>query len=57
VIFFEFPYDREIIDLIRMVSGTKVSQSRKCWYMDKDQFNLHDFLKTLKGHVFIDYSV
>jgi site-specific recombinase XerD len=56
VIFFEFPYDREIINLIKMVSGTHWSQSRKSWYMDQDQFNLHEFFETLKQHVFIDYS-
>ena len=56
VIFFEFAYDREIIDLVKKVPGTRWSQSRRRWYMPEDQFNLQEIFEKLCKHFFIDYS-
>ena len=56
VIFFEFAYDREIIDLVKKVPGTRWSQSRRRRYMPEDQFNLQEIFEKLCKHFFIDYS-
>ena len=51
-----FDFNRELIDRVKSIEGTRWSGSRKFWYIPKDKFNLGEFFTLMKPVAFIDYS-
>lgn len=57
VITINFPYNREIAELLKSNGPSyKWSQRLRCWYVPKEQFNLHQFFEIFKGEAWVDYS-
>jgi len=52
----DFAFDKELIALIKKQRGVCWSQTLKCWYFSKADFNLNTFYKNFEGNAFIDYS-
>lgn len=51
-----FAFDKELIALVKKQTGVRWSQTLKCWYFSKADFNLNTFYKNFEGSAFIDYS-
>ena len=51
-----FAFDKELIALVKRQTGVRWSQTLKCWYFSKADFNLNTFYKNFEGSTFIDYS-
>ena len=51
-----FAFDKELIALVKKQTGVRWSQTLKCWYFSKADFNLNTFYKNFEGSTFIDYS-
>lgn len=56
VILIKFEYDKELINYLKGIQGTKWSQSKKCWYIKTDDFDLNSIYTTYKGIAYLDYS-
>ena len=56
VVFIKFDYHEDLIKHIKAMEGTNWSQSKQCWYIDKDSFDLHSVFDNLKLISFIDYT-
>ncbi|MDC1011912.1 helix-turn-helix domain-containing protein [Flavobacteriaceae bacterium] len=52
----DFIYDEALISLVKAQKGARWSQTLKCWYFPKADFNLNTFYQSLKGKAYIDYS-
>ena len=52
----DFIYDETLIALVKAQKGARWSQTLKCWYFLKADFNLNTFYQSLKGKAYIDYS-
>ena len=52
----EFPYDKQLIDLLRKEIAPKWSQTMGCWYLPEQDFNLGRFFNAFKPVAFINYS-
>jgi len=52
----DFAFDKGLIALIKKQKGVRWSQTLKCWYFSKADFNLNTFYQSCKGKIFIDYS-
>ena len=50
-----FAFDKELIALVKKQTGVRWSQTLKCWYFSKADFNLNTFYKNFEGSAFIDY--
>lgn len=55
VLWVDFTYNKDIVDQIKAFGG-RWSQSKKKWYILKDDFNLHHFFVQFKGVAWVDYS-
>ena len=53
----DFNFDIDLIRLVKQQKGVRWSQTLKCWYFSKADFKLNSFYQSLKGKVFIDYSL
>ena len=42
--------------MVKAQKGARWSQTLKCWYFPKADFNLNTFYQSLKGKAYIDYS-
>jgi Site-specific recombinase XerD len=51
-----FPYQKEIIDLVKEKTGARWSQGLQCWLIPENSFDLHNFFEAFKGKAWIDYS-
>ena len=51
-----FDYDKSLIDRIKNTTSAKWSRTKGCWYILKDEFNLHYFFKSFSDIAYIDYS-
>lgn len=56
VVFVRFTYNREIINRLKERTPALWSQTKACWYIKKEEFELHSFFANLKDDAFIDYS-
>ncbi len=56
VILVKFKYDNELISRIKRIEGAKWSQTKKCWYFTKTDFDLHTVFDAFKEETYIDYS-
>jgi integrase/recombinase XerD len=52
----KFPYDQEIIDLVRTLPDARWSNRMHCWHISDDQDVVTILLQTLSKYAFIDYS-
>lgn len=52
----EFPYDKQLIDLLRKEIAPKWSRTMGCWYLPEQDFNLGRFFNAFKPVAFINYS-
>lgn len=56
VILVKFKYDNELISRIKRIEGAKWSQTKKCWYFTKTDFDLHTVFDAFMEEAYIDYS-
>jgi integrase/recombinase XerD len=56
VVFLQFPRDEVLIKVIRNNYDARWSATRQMWYIPSAQFELHEFMKLMKGKAWIDYS-
>ena len=38
-----FPYNQELINLVKTNTPARWSQTERCWYLEKDELNLEKF--------------
>ena len=50
-----FAFDKELIALVKKQTGVRWSQTLKCWYFSKADFNLNTFYKNFEGNAFLDH--
>ena len=51
-----FDFNRELIDRVKSIEGTRWSGSRKFWYIPEDRFNIRKIFDMFRGVAWIDYS-
>lgn len=56
IVGFRFTYNREIISRLKETLRVRWSQSKGCWYVLKDDFNLGHFYEAMKALAYIDYT-
>ena len=56
IVTLRFDYNQDLIAAVKKLNGAKWSQSKKCWYLVSDQFNLSDVFNALHHKAFLDYS-
>ena len=56
VVFLHFRRDEELIKIIRDNFYVRWSATKKMWYVPVSQFDLHEFMKLMKGKAWVDYS-
>ena len=52
----QFEYDHQLIDAVKSINGARWSQSRKFWYIPREEFQLKKVFDLLKQVAYIDYS-
>jgi integrase/recombinase XerD len=50
----DFPYDVELIEVVKTIEGTLWSQEHKCWYLKNNKENLNKIFKAFMGIAWID---
>ncbi len=53
----QFPFDHELIALIKTIDGTKWNPDLRCWMVENTSENLKMIFKTFKGKAWIDVSM
>ena len=56
VVFLQFQKDDELIKIIRSNYDAMWSATKKMWYVPALQFELHEFMKLMKGKAWVDYG-
>ena len=56
VILIQFNYSKKIYSKIKTNPKAQWSYTRKCWYIPRKDFDLHNFFESFKGMAYIDYS-
>ena len=56
VIFLAFEKNELLIQLIRGNYKAAWSSTKKMWYVEKNAFELHEFLELMRGNAWVDYS-
>jgi len=56
VVLIKFDYDKELIDEVKKLAGSRWSQTKRCWYIPADNFHLDTFLNKISGIADIDAS-
>ncbi len=56
VITFRFPYNKDLINQIKKISGIRWSQSKKAWYIEKEEFHLSSVFDILSQKAFVNYK-
>lgn len=51
-----FEYNKTFIERVKKIEGVMWSQSKKCWYINKEDFDLSRFFANFNGLAYIDYS-
>ena len=52
----KFPYDKEVIDLVRKLPDARWSKRMQCWHIADSEDVITLLLKTLSAVVFVDYT-
>ena len=56
VVLVRFDYNLKLIEQVKKLTGSRWSQTRRCWYIPVDNFHLDIFLNTISGIADIDAS-
>jgi integrase/recombinase XerD len=56
VVFLQFPREESVIKIIRGNYDAMWSATKKMWYVPDSQFDLHEFMKLMKGKAWVDYG-
>ncbi len=56
VVTLKFAYSKSVKEAVKKLDSARWSQSRKFWYISKQEFNLGKVFEALKPIAFIDYS-
>lgn len=56
VVRIDFPFDLILKEQVKIFEGIRWSQNLKCWYIPKNEFDLHQFFNAFKDFAYIDYS-
>ena len=56
VIFLAFEKNELLIQLIRGNYKAAWSSTKKMWYVEKNAFELHEFIELMRGNAWVDYS-
>ena len=56
VVLIRFDYNLKLIEQVKKLSGSRWSQSKRCWYIPADNFHLDIFLNKISGIADIDAS-
>ena len=56
VVLIKFDYNKELINSVKRIKGARWSQTKKSWYIEKSDFDLHTAFDALKSLAHIDYS-
>lgn len=51
-----FGYNQPIINKLKQTTNARWSASQKCWYIDRDEFNLNTFFENFRELAYVDYS-
>jgi integrase/recombinase XerD len=51
-----FPYDKELIALVKQIDGSSWSKTHRCWYVENNPSSLRSIFRVFKGKVRIDSS-
>lgn len=51
-----FPYQKDIVGLLKEKTGARWSQTLKCWIIKESEFDLSSFFELFRGKAFVDYS-
>ena len=56
VVLIRFVYNFKLIEQVKKLSGSRWSQTKRCWYIPADNFHLDIFLNKISGFADIDAS-
>jgi integrase/recombinase XerD len=56
IIALRFTYNPELIRHVKKLKDARWSQSKKCWYINEDSFELNTVFEVLRKKSFVDYS-
>ncbi|MCD6564680.1 MAG: site-specific integrase [Bacteroidales bacterium] len=56
VVLIKFAYNFKLIEQVKKLSGSRWSQTKRCWYLPVDNFNLDIFLNKISGIADTDAS-
>ena len=56
VVLIRFAYNLKLIEQVKKLSGSRWSQTKRCWYIPADNFHLDIFLNKISGFADIDAS-
>ncbi len=56
VVLIKFDYNKELINSVKRIKGARWSQTKKSWYIEKSDFDLHTAFDALTSLAHIDYS-
>jgi len=56
IVALRFKYNEDLIKEVKRIKGARWSQSKKCWYINEDSFDLKTVYEVLQEKSFIDYS-
>ena len=56
VVLVRFDYNLKLIEQVKKLTGSRWSQTRRCWYIPVDNFHLDTFLNKISGIADINAS-
>ena len=56
MVLIKFDYNKELINSVKRIKGARWSQTKKSWYIEKSDFDLHTAFDALTSLAHIDYS-
>lgn len=56
VILLQFDYDAGLAKRVKQLEGARWSQTRRCWYLPDQLFDLHSFFEAFRDMAYVDYS-
>ena len=56
VVLIKFDWNKQIADKLREIPGITWSQTKKCWYISRYEFDLNLFYNHIKLYAYVDYA-
>ncbi len=56
VVRIDFAYGSELVEVVKKLEGVRWSQTMRCWYIHKTQFDLTVLFDIFHGKAWVDYS-